>query len=653
MTRTRAIAYILSVGLLMAPAVAAGRAGASGAAAPPAALSEEMVVRMGANIEALRVATPDAATSLAAPVEESPSDPAQFPADMTYTLTSTVVVEARGLSANDVSALVGGVVAPVDGAPGFWTVSAGTVRSALDLADALSQTPGIRSATVSMVTPRTLRNPDDPSFAQQWHLVNLLRNDADVNADAAWNLGLTGAGVTIGIVEGGFQSNHPDLAANYSAAASMSGGFDTSHGTSCAGVAAAVAFNGAGGAGAAYGANISQQIYGDAVGNATAFGYRNDLNDIKSNSWGPTDNARYAFIAPVELSALQTAVQSGRGGLGEIFVWAAGNGGAGADRVDYDPYASSRYTIAIGSIGDQDTRAWYNERGASMLAVASSSGNSRFIYTTTSGSAYTSSFGGTSSASPLAAGVIGLILEANPNLTWRDVQHILVQTARKNDPTQADWTLNGAGLHINHNYGFGAVDAGAACAAALNWQNAGPEVVYDSGEISVNAALPDNDPNGVTMTLDVPENLRVESVELIFTGATTSRGDLAIRLVSPMGTTSIFAEPHYDPGDNLTNYVFTSLRNWDEESAGTWTIKVADGQSGEASSWTSYALRIYGTAIAADCPGDLNNDGEVSLADLAVMFANWGNSGPGDIDGSGTVDVADLGILFGAWGMCE
>ena len=44
------------------------------------------------------------------------------------------------------------------------------------------------------------------------------------------------------------------------------------------------------------------------------------------------------------------------------------------------------------------------------------------------------------------------MLEANPNLTWRDVQHILATTAVKNGAQDSDWTLNGAGYHVNHKY---------------------------------------------------------------------------------------------------------------------------------------------------------------------------------------------------------
>ena len=57
---------------------------------------------------------------------------------------------------------------------------------------------------------------------------------------------------------------------------------------------------------------------------------------------------------------------------------------------------------------------------------------------------------GTSFATPVAAGVVALMLEANPSLGWRDVQEILARTAQKTDPGHKDWTTNAAGLDINH-----------------------------------------------------------------------------------------------------------------------------------------------------------------------------------------------------------
>ena len=54
------------------------------------------------------------------------------------------------------------------------------------------------------------------------------------------------------------------------------------------------------------------------------------------------------------------------------------------------------------------------------------------------------------------------MLEANPSLNLRDVQHILVRTAVKNDPFDDGWSYNAAGYHVNHKFGFGRVDAATA-----------------------------------------------------------------------------------------------------------------------------------------------------------------------------------------------
>ena len=85
------------------------------------------------------------------------------------------------------------------------------------------------------------------------------------------------------------------------------------------------------------------------------------------------------------------------------------------------------------------------------------------------------------------------MLQANPALGWRDVRLILAQTARKNDPSHPDWVTNGAGHDINHSYGFGMVDAGAAVTAALGWSNVGAEATHQASA-SPSLAIPDDDP---------------------------------------------------------------------------------------------------------------------------------------------------------------
>ena len=158
-----------------------------------------------------------------------------------YELTSKVVVRGTRQAMNAaLGRLRAPVIAvPVEGAPSYVNIEAGTIAEAAALAASL-RGAGFKDAVVDVRRPMPLRSiPTDPGLAQQWHLINGVTPVADANIEGAWNLGYTGQGVTIGILEGGFETGHEDLSANYHAAASQSGGSATSHGTACAGVAGA------------------------------------------------------------------------------------------------------------------------------------------------------------------------------------------------------------------------------------------------------------------------------------------------------------------------------------------------------------------------------------------------------------------------------
>lgn len=512
---------------------------------------------------------------------------------------------------------------------GFSIIETESVGEAIALAEELRASGRFKTVELDLDRPRDLRSlPNDPLFANQWHLRNTLNPIADINAEDAWALGFTGQGVIIGIIESGFQITHADLAPNYVAAASTGSG-TTSHATGVAGVAAARGNNSLGVTGLAYHAGLARLIYGNSTQNAAVFLYRNDLTAIKNNSWGPPDTGALwdAYAASIELAALEDSALLGRNGLGTIVCWAAGNGGNN-DRVDYDPYTSSRYTFAIGAIGDLDVEAWYNERGSAMLAVAHSSGNTRNITTTNTSSTYTSNFGGTSSSSPLAAGAIALALEANPALTWRDVQALIVQTARKNDPEDSYWTVNGAGSEVNERFGFGAIDAGALVSAALDWTLLPDETSATTGVIPVNEDLPDNTPEGVVRTVDLDADIIIESVTLTLNVQTLFVGDLRITLTSPSGTVSVFAEPRADFSTHISNYPFLTLRCWGEHAAGTWTIAISDERVNNIATWEDFTLTVHGTPASPECnPADLAEPfGILDLNDIQAFVSSFSDA---------------------------
>lgn len=489
--------------------------------------------------------------------------------------------------------------------------------------------------------------PNDPLFASQWHLRNTGQNGGtagwDANVTPVWDT-YKGDGVTIGIVDDGLQYTHPDLAPNYDAADSWNFLNNTSdpapqsgddHGTSVAGVAGAKGNNGTGVSGVAPNARLAGlRVVGDAMTDAReagALSYHPAAVDIYSNSWGPTDDGEtLEGPGPLALAALRDGATTGRGGKGNIYVWAAGNGLQYDDNVNYDGYANSRYTIAVTAIDFNGKQSYYAEPGAPILVSGYSNGPSGagIVTTDRTGSAgydsgdYTYSFGGTSSATPLVSGVVALMLQANPDLGWRDVQSILLHSTRKNDPSGSGWVKNGAGLWVNHKYGFGAVDAAAAVNLAKTWVPLGPETSVTSDTVTVNRTIPDNRTTGVTSSVTIDSLLRVESVEVVFTATHPYRGDLRVVLTSPDGTQSMLADVRGDNGDNYNAWTFTSMRHWDEIAKGTWTLKVTDEDAKDVGTFNSWRLNLYGTTLSDVQYVNLSSSGQ-SLAEL-----DFGNQPP-------------------------
>jgi len=488
------------------------------------------------------------------------------------------------------------------------------------------------------VTKRAI--PTDPRFRYtatnrkyQWHLYNTGQNGGTLGIDAnvinAWD-SYTGQGVTIGIIDDGLQVAHPDLIANANTDIDHNwndGDPDDptpptaadSHGTAVGGVAAASWNNNEGGSGSAPEAElvglrlIAGQI-GDTV-ESEALGWETGIIDIYNNSWGPPDNGLFFDSGPLVKATLLDGCTTGRGGLGVIYLWAGGNGRLDDDNSNYDGYANSIHTISIGAVTDTGEQSPYSESGANLVVVAPSNGGGQGITTTEPFNIYTDNFGGTSSATPLASGVVALILEANPNLGWRDVQEILMRSARQIIAWDNDWIENAAFFHFNHKFGAGMVDAEAAVALAKTWVNLEPATQVNLVQNGINEAIPEG---GATLTktfdFTLEPNLRVEHVQVRINASHPNSRDLICTLVSPSNTESILSESSTRVLEtDIPDWTFMSVRNWGEDSAGVWQVKVRDVRAGAAGTLDDIEIIIHGVDTPREVPPIVASPSQVGV----------------------------------------
>lgn len=339
--------------------------------------------------------------------------------------------------------------------------------------------------------------PRDELVTHQWHLRNLgyvpdanyrLKYNADAKVIDAWERldGLGSRSVKVAVIDNGFDTSHPDLAGKIVSPYNVhnknnilpQGDTRFTHGTPCASVAIS-ASNGRGIVGVApdaqfipvHGTSFSVADTEDMFQQCVRRGA-----DIISCSWGTTDS-RYS-LGYLKEQAIARAAREGRNGKGCVILFAAGN-----DGLDYlNFYAAHPDVIAVAASTSQDTYPYYSNRGRELSVCAPSNGdwpiiaarawwdpgyrgevgNYRYWRDGRSRGDRYKHFGGTSSATPLVAGICALMLSANPDLTAREVKEILQQTA---DKIGNSWEYNWQGFSTK--YGYGRVNADRAVAEAL------------------------------------------------------------------------------------------------------------------------------------------------------------------------------------------
>lgn len=426
---------------------------------------------------------------------------------------------------------------------------------------------------------------EDPAFTSQWHLFNTVQVGHDLNVTGLWLDGITGEGVITAIVDDGLDMYSNDLKPNYFADGSYDFNeqspeprprlYDDNHGTRCSGEVAA-ARNDVCGVGVAYDSKVSGiRILSkpiDDADEAASVNYAYQDNDIYSCSWGPPDDGM-TMDAPGMLikRAMVNGVQQGRDGKGSIYVFAAGNGAGSDDNCNFDGYTNSIYSITVGAIDREGKHPSYSESCSAQLVVAYSSGSGDAIHTTDVGADKCYSLhGGTSAAGPLAAGTVALALSARPELTWRDTQYLMVETAVPVHEDDGSWQEKKNGIKFSHDWGFGKVDAYSLVEKAKTWDLVKPQAWHTSPWLRVQHEIPQGY-QGLTSSYEVTKEImkkanleRLEHVTVTMNVNHTRRGDLSVELHSPDGIVSHLSTARQSDGAEAgyNDWTFMTVAHW-------------------------------------------------------------------------------------------
>jgi len=338
-----------------------------------------------------------------------------------------------------------------------------------------------------------------------------------------------------------------------------------------------------------------------------ALGHNIDHVDIFSASWGPPDNGK-SMDGPKGITSmvLEEAMAKGRDGKGTIYVWASGNGGK-HDDCNADGYQTLRYSVSISAVGLNGDTPYYAEPCAAALASTFSSGFVHSIATTDIHGACTTRHSGTSAAAPIGAGLVALILDANHNLTWRDVQHILVRAAVPDRLYHHEgWVRNAAGRATNIFFGYGTLDAERAVKIAENWTNIGDDHQCESPKLTYNKVIAAKKSIEVLIEFDGCEGTDsyVKSMEHIYLEidlTTGKRGDISVELTSPSNTkVAIMSKRQWDMDTNgFRNWRLMTVFLFGEDPKGTWLVKFTNNGD-KVAQLKSMFLDVFGTSEAPE-----------------------------------------------------
>ena len=480
-------------------------------------------------------------------------------------------------------------------------------------------------------------DPDfgDPFYKYQWHIKSrgtVINNTNDVSTivgndlhlDSVYHqyMGYNSANpIIVSIVDDGVDADHEDLKDNIDLSISRNcknnsndptpTNLNNTHGTMVAGIIASRGFNNIGVRGVAPFAKIAgfnwlENPTSDELENA----WLNETKaQISSNSWGPItgydDSTFYEDI-------LKKGTANLRDGKGRIYVIAAGNeryndGNSNLSNVD-----NNSYIISVAALNHKNQYASYSNPGSNILisgyggefyqtaptiGTTTVEGEGNITWDEDTAKNYTYAMNGTSAATPTVSGCIALILEACPNLGYRDVKYILAKTAYRVDTSDSSWVKNAAGLYHSIDYGFGLINTMEAINMCKNNYTNLPQEKVITKSLDTDISIPDNDSNGITINIDIDQNITIEWIGIYPNIDHHYQGDLEFYLTSPSGTVTKLVQgnnilvnaKYYNGNGRLSSVAFM-----DEVSEGTWKLKIADVGYSDTGNLTNIKIEIKG-----------------------------------------------------------
>lgn len=315
-----------------------------------------------------------------------------------------------------------------------------------------------------------------------------------------------------------------------------------------------------------------------------------------------------ADIEPLTRIAFEEGSKTGRKGKGNLFMIPAGNGGLYKDSCAYDGNVNSIYTLSINAVSETGAQPRYGENCTGVIASTYSSGTypEKYMVTVRPGGNCTNAFTGTSSSVSVAGGAMAILLQSNPNLGWRDVQHIVIRGVRPHNELvkNVEWQQNGMGRWFSRSFGYGLMDVGKMVELAQTWTNVPEQKKCHRSRTELRHIIQRGEIFEDTIEIKDCNGLKyLEHVQIEFSARIKKRGDVEVYLTSPMGTRSMLLQSRpsdYSP-EGFRNLQVLDMEHWGENAEGEWKLEVTNVGNEESLltgplQFRGWTLTLYGTS---------------------------------------------------------